>query len=61
MPNKSGITLTFEVEKETKNTVRFTEALGDGQPAVVGTLYVQKFAIQKLGNPSSLTVTIAGA
>ncbi len=35
-------TLTFEVEKGTKNTVRFAEKPGPGTPSIVGIIYVQK-------------------
>ena len=38
---------TFEVERETKNTVRFSEVEGDGAP-IIGTLYVQKWAVRNL-------------
>jgi hypothetical protein len=46
--------------KETKNTVRYEEPESD-QPIVIGTLYVQKWALKRLGEPETLTVTIAGA
>ena len=56
------ITIQFSRERETKNTVRYTEEIpandADATP-VVGTLYVSKRALQKLGNPDRLTVTIA--
>ncbi len=35
-------TLTFEVEKGTKNTVRFAEKPGPGTPSIVEIIYVQK-------------------
>ena len=52
-------TLTFAMERETKNTVRYQEQTG-GEPPVVGTLYVQRWA---LGTPipQRLTVTIEAA
>ena len=37
--------LTFESEKETKNTIRFQEVTKDGKPPVIGPLYVQKSAL----------------
>ena len=37
--------LTFEQEKETKNTVRFQEVVTDGEQAVIGPLYIQKHAL----------------
>lgn len=49
------VTLTFEKERETKNTVRYQEKPGEGQPPVVGTLYVAKFWA---GAAERLTVTI---
>ena len=48
--------LTFTMERETKNTARYQEQT-DGKPPAVGTLYVQKWA---LGTdlPKELVVTI---
>ena len=46
--------------KETKNTVRYEEPESD-QPLVIGTLYVQKWAVHRLEDPKTLTVTIARA
>lgn len=37
----------FIIEKETKNTVRYTELLNNGEVPVIGTLYVQKTAIRE--------------
>ena len=50
--------LTFEREKETKNTVRFQEVVSDGEQPVIGPLYVQKHA---LGSepPKTVTLTIS--
>jgi hypothetical protein len=45
----------FQVEKETKNTVRYAE-VAEGQPPVIGTLYLQKWALK--GTPTKLKVTI---
>ena len=44
---------TFVREKDTKNTVKFTEECDD-QPPVVGALYVQKWTKP----PARITVTI---
>lgn len=41
--SENKVTLTFSKEKETKNTVKFEEDERQGQPKLVGTLYVQKF------------------
>lgn len=54
------LSATFEVERDTKNTVRYQEIDGD-QPPIMGTAYVQKWALKKLGNgtaPSRITITI---
>jgi hypothetical protein len=45
----------FEVEKETKNTVRYAE-VAEGQPPVIGTIYVQKWALKEI--PKTIKVTI---
>jgi len=52
--------LSFERERETKNTVRYEEQVTD-EPPVVGTLYLQKYALNRLGNPDRLRVTIEAA
>ena len=50
-------TLVFTFEKETKNTVRFQEKPEAGTPAIIGTVYVQKWAFP--GDvPRELTITI---
>ncbi len=54
------LSATFTLEKETKNTIRYQETDGD-QPPIMGTAYVQKWALKKLGNgtaPSRITITI---
>lgn len=45
----------FIFEKETKNTVQFTELPPPGEPTIVGTLYVQKWFA---GDAKELLVTI---
>lgn len=47
----------FTREKETKNTVKFQEMPAPGSPPVIGTLYVQKWAV---GDAQTLTVYIEG-
>ena len=37
-------TITFTREKETRNTVRFSEQSQEGEPPVVGYLYLQRWA-----------------
>lgn len=55
----------FILEKETKNTVRYTEEMAaDGSDEVIGTLYVKKAALKDFekiagtGYPEFLYVTI---
>ena len=52
--------LTFEVEKDTKNTRRYQEEASDSPP-VIGTLYVQQWALRKLTGgdlPDRVRVTV---
>ena len=49
-------TLTFAVERETKNTVRYQEQT-EGKPPAIGTLYVQKWLLGE-SPPATLLVTI---
>jgi hypothetical protein len=49
--------ITFDKERETKNTVRFEERGGE-DPQIVGTLYLQKWALRRLGDPTVLRVRI---
>ena len=53
----SAVKLVFSKEKETKNTVKFTE---EGDSPIIGSLYVQKSAIAGLGNPDKVEVTVGG-
>ena len=49
----------FAKERETKNTVRFQEVESPaGDPPVVGTLYVQKWVLNRLDNPERIAVAI---
>ncbi len=48
-------TLRFVKEKDTKNTVKFAEQPEEGQPQVIGSLYVQKWWT---ANAASVTVTL---
>lgn len=52
------LTIRLSRARETKNTVRYEEPESD-QPMVIGTLYVQKWAIHRLEDPEAITVTIA--
>jgi len=55
------LTANLTREKETKNTIKFAENERDDGPPVVGTLYVQKYALKQLGNPETIKITIAKA
>jgi hypothetical protein len=50
------ITLTFEHERDTKNTRRFQEVVEDGAAPVIGTLYVHN----SVKTDDTLTVTVEG-
>ena len=52
-------TLTFTLERETKNTIRYQKD-ADGKPPAIGTLYVQKWLLGK-EPPKRLTITIGEA
>ena len=52
-------TLTFTLERETKNTIRYQKD-ADGKPPAIGTLYVQKWLLRK-EPPKKLTITIGEA
>lgn len=52
-----AFTVTFEVEKTTKNTVRYAEVPAPGEPARIGTLYVQAWVLGTPA-PAQLTVTV---
>jgi len=47
--------IKFEIEKETKNSVRYKEVPGEGKPPIVGSLYVQKWFA---GDTKTLEITI---
>jgi len=48
--------LRFSIERETKNTVRYQEE-SQGKPPVIGTLYVQKWALG-IDVPTTLVLTL---
>jgi len=54
MPTKTK-TVEFTKEKETKHTVKYAEVEVEGQPHVIGALYVQKWFA---GSAEKVTVTI---
>ena len=47
--------IQFEIEKETKNSVRYKEVPEEGEAPIVGSLYVQKWFA---GNSKKIQVTI---
>ncbi|MGD0945351.1 MAG: hypothetical protein ABR972_13920 [Acidimicrobiales bacterium] len=49
--------VTLRRAKETKNTIRFEET-ESGDPPIIGTLYLQKWATHRLEDPETITVTI---
>lgn len=51
------IQASFELEKETKNTIRYTEKPESGKPPAIGTIYIQKWALPD-PTPKSITVTV---
>ena len=52
--------MTLKRAKETKNTVRYEEPESD-QPTVIGTLYLQKWAVHRLDDAETISVTIAAS
>ncbi|GAJ08398.1 unnamed protein product [marine sediment metagenome] len=56
------IELTFTEERKTKRAVLFHEELGDqawsDQDVAIGPLYIKKQALEMIGNPSKVKVTI---
>lgn len=49
--------LSFTFNKETLNTLRFSEVVADGDTPVIGELYVRKSAVSG-DTPKMLTVTV---
>ncbi len=60
--NTAMIKVHMSLEKETKNTVRFTEdeEQPDDHPGapVLSTLYIQKFAHVQMGRPEHIVVAL---
>lgn len=56
------IKLVFKRRKETKRTFLFDEELGEqawsDKDVAIGPLYVQKQALEMIGNPEKIEVTI---
>ena len=47
--------ITFEFEKQNKNSVRYKEIPKDGMPPILGSIYVQKWFA---GNSKLIEVTV---
>lgn len=62
MGEDNEIKLVFTRRKETKRTILFNEELGEqgwsDRDVAVGPLYVQKQALEMIGNPEKIEVTI---
>ena len=58
---KNTITVTFELNYETKNKVRYDEPEGRNGKVVIGTIYVPKEAAEKLGNPEKIQLAVSAA
>jgi hypothetical protein len=56
-----AVKVRFKMERETKNTVRFEELHQASEPPKIGTLYVQKWALDGLDLTKDLQVTIEEA
>ena len=54
----ASLALSFEFERATKNTYRFAETADEDGNTVVGTLYVQKSALDGVADGTTITVTI---
>ena len=50
-------TATFELEKETKNTVRHSATPDEGLAPAVNTIYIQKYVLGKTA-PQKIKVTL---
>lgn len=65
MPLLDKIELVFTEDRKTRRTVKFDEVLGEqawsDQDVAVGPLYVKKQALEMIGNPERIKVTIEPA
>jgi hypothetical protein len=53
-----SVSVTLEPERETKNTVRFREAVEDGEQAIIGILYVPKPTLKEMGTDGSKSIVV---
>ena len=58
MIDVAEIAVEFVKEKDTKNTTKYEEVLGDRDRGAVGSLYVLKKDLEKIGSPDRITVKI---
>lgn len=58
MSRPDRFVVSFEHEKETKNTHKYAESPEPGQPPRIGALYIQKWALGAGDPPRQLTVTV---
>lgn len=62
MPELDKLELTFTEEYKTKRTVLFKEQLSEqsfsDEDVAVGPLYIKKQALEMIGNPGKIKVTI---
>lgn len=56
---KNTVTVNFEAEKATKNTIRFTEKLANDSAPVIGTLYVPKSTLGQIGYTDGKTLCVS--
>ena len=52
------VKIRLQKASDTISTVRFSETAAVGDPLVVGTLYLQKVALEKLGHPEAVEITV---
>jgi hypothetical protein len=58
-PKGELLTVSFSFDKETPGTLRFKEdEPPDGSRPAIGTLYITKKALMKMGNTKTILVTI---
>lgn len=62
MADLDKIVLEFKEDRKTKRTVKFDEVLGDQtwseKDVAIGPLYLQKEALELIGNPTKIRVVI---
>ena len=62
MTQRKEINLIFTRQRETKRTYLFSEEIGEeawsDKDVAIGPLYIQKQALEVIGNPEQIEVTI---